>query len=474
MAFEDLSALSHNERLRLTLLVAVLVVVTIWASAHFLQPVPPRRLVLASGTEAGIYHQYARRYQDILGREVVIVEERMTGGARDNLALLLDPKSGVDVAFVQGGLATLPKADGLVMLASLYYEPLWIFYRGAATLTQLTQLHGKRIAIGISGSGTRALVEQLFAASGLTNASGIGRDNTDIAALQGVDALRDLKAGEIDAALFVGGADAPVIQQALRDPEVKLMSLASADAYPRRFPFLTKLTLPYGTLDLAANIPAEDVAMIGTKAMLVARENLHPALIDLLLDAAREIHGHKGYFEAAGEFPGTAQVDIPVSPIADEHKHFGPSFLHRYLPFWLATFVERAILLIVPLVVVLVPLMNFLPQFLRWRVRSRIYRWYGELALLEHDVAIRKGSLPIEQWLQDLDRVKQAAEHIRAPASFASEAYTLREHIELVRRAVLAKVGGASDGISRAREPVHPWGSTPGEAGNRALGSPAS
>jgi len=417
----------------------------LWASAQFLQPGPQRHIVLGSGAESGIYHQYAMRYKEILGREGVTVDLRMTGGAGDNLRLLRDPKSGVDVAFMQGGVATAAEADGLVMLASLYYEPLWIFYRDAATLTQINQLHGKRIAIGIAGSGTRALVAQVFAANGLTSAGGVGRDNTDIAALGGSDALRALKAGEIDAALYVGGAATPTIQQALRDPAIKLMNLTRADTYPRRFPFVTKLTLPSGTIDLATNIPDQDVAMIGTKAMLVARDDLHPALINLLIDAAREIHGRQGYFEAAGEFPGTAQVDdIPVSPYADQHQRFGPSFLYRYLPFWLATYAERALILIIPLVVVLVPLMNLLPQLMRWRVRSRIYRWYGELALLERDVATRQGTLPVERWLQDLDRVEHAVEHIHTPASHASEAYTLREHIGLVRRAILAKAGASA------------------------------
>jgi TRAP transporter TAXI family solute receptor len=443
MAFEDFTALSRSDRVRLALLVVTLVVAVFWASVHFVEPGPPRHIVLASGAASGIYNQYALRYKEILAREGVIVDVRMTKGAAENLALLLDPKSGVDVAFMQGGVASFPEADGLVMLASLYYEPLWIFYRDAATLTQLNELHGKRIAIGPVGSGTRALVIQLFTANGLTTTSGVGRDNTDIVALGGDDALRALKASEIDAALFVGGAETPVIQQALRDPVIKLMSLGRAEADSRRFPFLTKLTLPSGTIDLAVNIPDHDTVMVGTKAMLAARDSLHPAIIDLLVDAAREIHGHQGYFENAGEFPGTAQVDIPVSRFADEHKHFGPSYLHRYLPFWLATFVERAIILIVPLVVILVPLVNFLPQFLRWRVRSRIYRWYGELAVLERDVATRQGTLPVEEWLQDLDRVEQAAENIHTPASFASEAYTLREHIGLVRRAVLAKAATA-------------------------------
>jgi TRAP transporter TAXI family solute receptor len=447
MSIEDLALLSRRDRWRLAVLVVILIAAAVWGSVQFMRSALPRQIVLASGAESGIYHQYALRYKEILAREGVTVVVQKTRGADDNLSLLLDPKSGVDVAFMQGGVASFPEADGLVMLASLYYEPLWIFYRDATTLSKLNELRGKRIAIGTEGSGTRALVVQLFAANGLTSASGAGRDKTDIVALGGDDALRALKAGEIDAALFVGGADTPTIQQALRDSVIKLMSLGRADADARRFPFLTKLTLPSGTIDLAANIPDQDVAMVGTKAMLVARDGLHPALIDLLVDAAREIHGRQGYFEAAGEFPGTAPVDIPVSHYADEHRRFGPSFLHRYLPYWLATLVERVVILLVPLVVILVPLLNFLPQFMRWRVRSRIYRWYGELALLERDVATRKDALPIEKWLQNLERIEHAVEGLRIPAKFASEAYTLREHIGLVRRAVLARGG---DGVAAA------------------------
>jgi len=239
--------------------------------------------------------------------------------------------------------------------------------------------------------------------------------------------------------LYVGGAQTPTIVEALRDPAIKLVSMARADAYTRRFPYITKLTLPSGTIDLAYNIPDHEVTLIGTKAMLVAREGIHPALVNLLLDAAREIHSEQGYFEAAGEFPGLAPVDLPVSADADRHKRFGPSFLHRYLPFWVATFLERAIILVVPVIVVLVPALNYLPIFLRWRVRSRVYRWYGQLAMLERDVASRKAPLPVEKWLHDLDRIEHAVGRIKTPASFASEAYTLREHIGLVRRAVLAK-----------------------------------
>jgi hypothetical protein len=273
----------------------------------------------------------------------------------------------------------------------------------------------------------------------LAKENGLIRGNTELVALGGDEALRALKAGQVDAAIFVGGAETPLIQQAVRDPALKLMSIAQADGYVRRFSFITKLTLPAGTLDLAFNIPDRDVTLIGTKAMLVAREDLHPALINLLLDAARVVHSPQGYFEQAGEFPGTAPVDLPVSDYADQHKRFGPSILYRYLPFWLAALVERTIIVVVPLLVILVPTLSYLPQILRWRVRSRIFRYYGELALLERDVQARKGSLPVAQWLEDLDRIERAVADIRVPPKFANEAYTLREHINLVRREVGAK-----------------------------------
>jgi TRAP transporter TAXI family solute receptor len=440
MAFDDLALLSRNDRLRLGVLIAILIAVSIWASSHFLQAGPPRRIVLASGPEGGVYHQHARRYAEILGREGIVVDERMTSGAAENLRLLADPRSGVHVAMLQAGIVKPQAMEHLVMLASLYYEPLWIFYRDSATLTRLSQLQGKRIAVGIPGSGTRALAQELLLVNEIIDKDGVTRGNTEVAGIGGDAALAALRAGEIDAALFVGGARAPAIQSALRDPRIKLMNLSDAAAYSRQFPFISTLTLPSGAIDIAINVPGENVAMIGTTAMLAARDDFHPALINLLLDAARDVHGGQGTFEAAGEFPGTTLVDLPVSPYADEHKRFGRSFLYRYLPFWLATFVERAIIVLVPLVVIVVPLASYLPGVLRWRARSRIFRWYGELALLERDVATRRQDLPIEKWLEDLARIQAAVEDMKTPTMFASEAYTLREHIGLVRRAVLEKI----------------------------------
>jgi TRAP-type uncharacterized transport system substrate-binding protein len=426
MRRNKIGKLSRQSLQRGSLAAALLLCVAL-TGAWLLVGTIPRHIVLASGLQDGLYHQYAQRYKEILAREGVTVEERLTGGAEDNEQLLHNPKSGVDVAFMHGGIVRPQEYGNLTMLMTLYYEPLWIFYRGPATLAQVDELRGKQVAIA-AGERDRAFVDPLLAANDITYS------NTRLSPLVNLEALHALQRGEIDAALFIGQVPFPAVWEALHDPSLKLISLERADAYPRRFPYITKLTLPAGTVDLALRIPAEEVKLIGTKAMLVARDDLSPAITNLLLDAAHELHSQQGYFAGVGEFPNTAAVDLPVSADASRHLRFGPSFLHRNFPFFVATYLERLVVLLVPLLVIVVPLINLLPQLFRWRVRSRIYRLYGELKLLEREIDSGTGTLPIEQWLARLDRIEQAAARMGTPASYASEAYTLREHIALVRR----------------------------------------
>jgi TRAP transporter TAXI family solute receptor len=440
MTLEDLAALSRRDRIRVAVVVALAVAAIAWAVLQFMQPAPPRRIVVASGPAAGMYHGYAERYKAYLAREGVTLTERMTNGAAENMALLADANSGVDAAFLQGGVVASAPPPDVVMIASLYYEPLWVFHRDARPLTKLTELAGKRLAIGAPGSGTRTLVVHLLAANGVTTADGSPLQGTTLADAGGADALTALRAGSVDAILLVGGAKTPAITEALRDPAIALMSFERAEAYPRRFDFLTRLVLPPGTIDFAAEIPREEVKLIATEAMLASRRDLHPALTQVLLDAAREIHGDQGVFEAAGEFPNVTRVDLPVSPDADRHIRFGPGFVHRYLPFWLATVVERTIVLIVPLLVLLIPLFNHLPQFLRWRIRRRIFRWYGELVLLERAIETHADAPRLAQWQRNLDRIERAVANIRTPASYASEVYQLRTHVALVRRTLDARI----------------------------------
>ncbi len=437
MALDQYALLSRRDLLRTALLFAAVVAACLWVSFQMLQPIPPRRIVLASGAPTGLYHHYAQKYRDALARDGVTLEIRTTRGAGENYDLLRDPASGVDLAFVQGGVASGASA-GMSMLASLYYEPLWIFVHANARFTQINEFAGLRVAVGLPGSGSRAFVLPLLAANGIMPA------NTTFVEAGSDDSLRLLQSGGADVALLVGGGTMDTVQRALHDPNVKLMSLSRAAAYVRRFPHITRLTLPAGTVDLTRDIPPAEVELIATEAMLVARDGLHPALANLLLEAVRDVHDDQGYFETAGEFPNTQQVDIPVSPDASRHTRFGTSFLYRTFPFWVATVLDRTLILLLPLLVVLVPLINFFPQIVRWRVRSRVYRWYGELVLLEREVASFEGAeLPLQRWLAHLDRIERAVAGIRIPVSFASEAYTLREHVGFVRRAILARGAAA-------------------------------
>jgi len=438
MSVSELLLFSRRDLFRTGVLGALLAALCVWVSFLFLEPIPPRTITLASGPESGLYHQQAQHYKEVLARHGVTLEERITEGAGENYRLLLDRKSGVDIAFVQGGIATFPEADSLVMIASLYYEPLWIFVRRGEPVDALAALAGKRISVGMAGSGTNALATPLLAASR------VDAENTQLRQMPSVNAASALKHGDIDAAMMVGGVRTATILAALADPALELVSLAQVDAYPQRYTFLTRRTLHAGAIEFVPLTPPHDVALIATEAMLAARDDVHPAIVNLLLELIRDEHDDQGYFEAPNEFPNVDQVDLKVSPDAIRHRRFGPSLLYRYSPFWVATFLERFIIIVVPLLVVMLPLVRFLPQIMRWRVRSRIYRWYGELTLLERDVRSSVDAPPIKRWLSDLERIERGVERVATPASFASEAYTLREHIELVRRAVLARAAASA------------------------------
>jgi TRAP-type uncharacterized transport system substrate-binding protein len=283
MTLEYLASRSRRSRLSVAVVILALIGAAAWAAARFLQPAAPRHIVLVSGLEDGLFHKHARRYVEILARSGVRVEERMTAGAGDNLRILQDPHSDVDVGFTQGGIAKLPEAYDVVMLSSLYYVPMWIFYRDAGSFNHVNELRDHRIAIGAEGSGTRSLIEPVFALNNLT------AENTTMLPLGNEAALHALKSGVVDAAVFVDGAHNGAIWAALHDPDLRLLSYGHSDAYPRLLPFIKKLTLPSGMIDLAHSIPDKEIDLIGTKAMLAARDGLHPALIELLVDAAREV-----------------------------------------------------------------------------------------------------------------------------------------------------------------------------------------
>lgn len=419
----------------------LLVVVAFWATSRFIQPAPPKQLVLASGSAGGGYQRYAAAYKPLLEREGIQLVERPTSGALENTALLRDADSDVDAGFVQGGIVEPKEDDSLYSLGALYQEPVWIFYREARFKHQsppdrLQQLKGLKIAVGGKGSGNRFLALELL------RANGMDEDDVRFSDLGGLAIAGALASGKVDAAIVVGPVQSAAVWTLLYTPGVNVLSLAQAEAYTRKFSFLSHLVLPRGSVDLVRNIPDRDVHLVAPTATLVVKDSTHPALVDLLLQAAAETHSGHGLLQKAGDFPKAQAVDFPLSPRAERFYKSGKPLLQRYLPFWAANLIDRLVVMLIPLVAVLYPLAKSAPSLYGWRVRSRIFRRYGELKFLEADVQSGATGTEKEALLKRLDAIERDVSRIPAPLAFSDMLYTLRGHVEIVRAAIQRKFAG--------------------------------
>ena len=403
---------------------------------QFVDPAPPSRFVLATGSSSGAYYRYAKAYQAILARDGVEIEIRQTAGSLENLSLLRSSDADAQVAFVQGGTGNVQPDDELVSLASLYFEPVWLFHRLGEGSRRLADLKGRRIAVGSDGSGTHALAMELLAANGIT------AESAELRQLGGEKAVEALLSQQIDALFTVSGADADAVQRLLNAPDVTLFDFERAGAYTRRYRYLSAITLPQGVVDFAQDQPPKDTRLVAAAATLVAHRDFHPALIDLLMAAAAEVHRGGGVFEDYDAFPSPQYLEFPLS---DESRRFfkrGPSFLRRVLPFWAATLVERTLVLLLPLVALLIPLLRVLPPVYRWRIRSRIYRWYRELLSIDPSVHGPPDAEAVRSGLRELARIEEEVAKVEVPMAYADQLYHLRIHLELVRE----KLQGRADG----------------------------
>ena len=429
---------SWRDMLLVGLPALLLIVAAFWATSRYIQPAPPKQLILATGSAGGGYQRYAAAYKPILAEEGIELVERPTSGATENLALLRDPNSDIDAAFLQGGIVALQEDDSLYSLGALYQEPVWIFYREALFKHQsepdrLLQLRGLRIAVGTKGSGNRHLAMELLRANGLED------DDVRLMDYSGLDAASALSRNKADVAIVVGPPQSAAVWTLFYTPGVNVMSLAQAEAYTRKFPFLSHLVLPRGSVDLVRNIPDRDVQLVAPTATLVVKDGTHPALVDLLLQASAETHSAHGLLQKAGDFPKPQAVDFPLSPRAERFYKSGKPLLQRYLPFWAANLIDRLVVMLIPLFAVLYPVAKFAPSLYGWRVRSRIFKRYGELKFLEADVQADETGQQREEFLKRLDAIERAVSRLPAPLAFSDMLYTLRGHIEIVRAAILRR-----------------------------------
>jgi TRAP transporter TAXI family solute receptor len=416
----------------------LITVVVIVAAYWYVRPAPPNTITIISGPPGSVFQRTAEKYRKILARSNVKLQILPSEGSLENLKKLNDPTFRVDLGFVQGGVSAGMSVEKLVSLGSVFHEPLVIFYRSTVPMDRISGLNGKRLAIGREGSGAHALAKILLKANGIEPGGA-----TTLMALSGEDAAQALIEGKVDAVFLMGDSAAPpVMRKLMRTADIRLLDIAQADAYVRRFPYLSKLDFPMGVFDFDKNIPSRDIHVIGPIVDLVARDNLHPALSDLLIETAREVHGGASLLQRAGEFPAPLEHEFRISDDAKRFYSSGKGFFYRSLPFWMASLVDRTLVFLVPIVVLLIPGLKMVPKAYSWRVRSRTYRWYGKLIALERSMLSRPTPEEREGILKQLDDIETEVNKMKVPLAFADQFYVLRDHISFVRDRYSNSSGG--------------------------------
>ena len=420
---------SHAQKsfTRIWLLLAVAALVGLVLLAQFVAPSPPKTIRLAGGLPGGAYHAFAQQYRDALAAQGLTVEVRESEGSLHNLALL--QQGEVDVAFVQSGTRRMIEQPELLRgIASLYYEPLWIFHKGSGSVDQLTELRGKRLAIGNPQSGTFAVCSQLL----LLN--GIDEQNTDLRPLDMHAAADALLQGDIDFAFFTASPDAEVVRRLMVDPQTRLVGIRRHKAYVRNVLFVTDVEIAEGTFDLRQNFPREDLVVLATVATLTCTKDLHPAVVELLTRTARDMHSGRGLLRRGGEFPSPDNLEFAIHEAASDYFQSGPSLLARYLPFWLANLLKKLLVLLIPIVTLLIPLMKIAPVAFKAIMRKRIHRFYDDLDQIEDALENATAPADLEQCRAELDALTHRVEtDIQVPTSYRNEEYDLRLHLAHVR-----------------------------------------
>jgi len=405
---------------------AALILLALASTIAWLGPLPPKVVLMSTGTKGSDYDLFARQYQAILKRSGLELRLLPSAGPIDNLKRLNDPRSGVMVAFVQGGLTSESQSPGLESLGTVFYEPFWFFIHRGIELRGPDDLRGRRVAIGPEGSATRHFADRFLALNG------VSENQLQLLPLTGAEAAEALLKGEVDAAAIAATWETDAVRRLLASSEVNLFGSPRADAYVALYPDLTKLVVPQGVGNLATNRPSTDVSLVASEASLIVRKDLHPAIKSLLLEAATEVHSGGGLFQRRGQFPAPETVDLPISKDARQFYRSGPPFLQRYLPYAWAVLLSRILVLLIPIVGVAYPLLRSAPALYAWNMRRRVFRLYGELKLIEieHDA---RGGQTDDELRPRLQRLEDRANHLYVPPAFAQFLYQLRYHIGLVR-----------------------------------------
>jgi TRAP-type uncharacterized transport system substrate-binding protein len=396
-----------------------------------LRPLPGRDIAMATGAPGSEYARVGELYREILARDGVQLRLVATNGEVDNLRLMKDRASGVEVGFVQSGAIEESDQRYLLSLGTLFYEAVWVFCRCPEGTVPLNDWRGWRVSIGPEGSATHPLALKLLALNGLD------AEKLQLFAYPPEAAARALLDKQLDAAVILSGWESPVVQRLVHAPEITLLGFPRAATYVALDPELSKVVLPMGMADLGANRPAQDTPLIASKATLAVRKDVHPALQFLLLRAATEVHSRPGAFQRAGEFPAAEAIGLKLSDEAREFYRSGPTFLERTLPFWLAEFMQRLLILILPIAGIIYPLWSLAPKVYYWLMRRRLSPMYRELRLIERGLRSSARDAETQKKLVSrLDELERRARDLPMPGLLSESTYNLWAYIQEVRERV--------------------------------------
>ncbi len=434
---------SWGDWLRVAIPVLAITALAFAAAWHFVRPAPPEHVVIATGPKTGAYYAMAQRYAQYFSDNGIQLEVRETLGSVENFKLLEQEQGGADIAIVQAGSSpALDQRKHVQAVAGIYYEPILVFYRGNESITRLTQLSGKTIGIGAPGSGVRIVSAMLLDEAGIVD----GTAGTHLLE-QGGDAAADaLVAGKLDVAFFVIAPDAAIVQRLIKTEGIHLMSFDQAHAYGRRHPFLSATELYQGALDIQRNLPAADVSLVAAPATLAVRDDVHPGIVQLLVRAAQQFNKEATPLSDSDQFPKAGKTELPENRDAVYYLKTPPNILHRTLPFWLASLIDRAIILILPLLFVLIPLVRMTPMMLKWNAQNRLLARYKRMRQLEARVTANSSEEQLKAVQKDLANLEAELATLKLPNSFSADLYSLRTNLTFVRSKISERLAGKQAG----------------------------
>ncbi len=405
--------------------ILLLVVASFYLTSKFIEPSSKKEITIATGSIDGEYYNTALKYKEILEKQKVKVNILTSNGSMENIQLLNEKKA--DIAFVQNGIDSLKKQTEIKAIASIYYEPLWIFYKNDEyKMDYLIQLITKRISIGREKSGTEDLALKML------NDNGINKENTQLLNNSTAEAKDLLIKGEIDAMFIVSSPNSKIIKELLENPDIKLFNFKRAKAYSRKYTFLESTPLYEGTIDLYRNLPSEDINLLSTTANLIVRNGFSDELTRLILKEIKKVHNKKELFEAANQFPNIENLTIDINEDADRYFTYGDTWLEKIFPYWIASNIDRLSILLIPLITLMIPLSKgFFPLY-RWSIRSKIYKWYEQIHKIDL-IAEYESQDKLQDCLTQITILKkEIKQETKVPLSYMGEYYDLIMHLELI------------------------------------------